>query len=319
MTQPVQILLVGLAALVAGFVGSQYIDAGLLYLLSEALLLLFMAQMWNLLAGYGGLVSMGHQAFVGLGAYGFFALVNFGILPLWVALPVAAALVGLFALPLGLALFRLRNAYFSVAMWVVAEIFVILFSKFGALGGTGGITLRPQGSSLDIPIERYVFALALISCVGFAMAMRWVLSRPAGLAILAVRDNEEAAQAAGVNVRRLHLSLFALSAAGCAWAGGLYYANVLYLTPTDAFQINWVIAMMFIAVVGGIGLLGGPVLGVLIFIGLREFVTTLGLSGGIYWIVMGFIVIGILLYAPRGLWPVVAQIFKNKTIERKSA
>ncbi|MGV1831122.1 branched-chain amino acid ABC transporter permease [Agrobacterium vitis] len=310
--------LVAVIGLVA-FFASGYIDPGLLYLLSEALLLLFMAQMWNLLAGYGGMVSMGHQAFVGLGAYLFFALANFGVLPVGAALPVAALAVGLMALPLGLLLFRLRNAYFSVAIWVVAEILVILFSKFSALGGTGGMTLRPDGGNLDLPLEQYVFAIALFSCVGFTLAMRWVLARPTGLAILAVRDNEDAAQAAGVNVQKLHLALFAISAAGCAWAGSLYYANVLYLTPTDAFQINWVIGMMFIAVVGGIGTLTGPVIGTVIFISLRELLTSFGFSGSIYWIVMGLIVIVTLVYAPRGLWPALHTLFRRMSIERKSA
>lgn len=296
-------LAVGLVAAIAGAI---LIDSGTLFLLCEVLVIFLLAQMWNLLAGFAGQISLGHQAFVGLGAYTLFYIANQTAIPLWVVLAIVPVLVGLVAIPLGIVMFHLKQAYFAVGMWVVAEILLQLAAKAQWLGGTGGLILRPGGEMLSGEPERQAFAIAGFAAVALVVALRVFLRTKLGLATLALRENEAAAASAGVDVRRLHLLLFCLTAAGTAAAGGLYYVTALYVAPTDAFQINWVIAMMFVTVIGGLGTLTGPALGTFILIGAREAMTAAGFSGGQYWIAMGMLAVVVLLIAPRGLWPAIS-------------
>ncbi len=310
MIRPFELAAVALA-LGLGILGARMLDAGLLFLACEVLTLFIMAQMWNLLAGYGGQVSLGHQVFVGIGVYALFLTANATTLPLWLVLAGVPFAVALAAIPLGMVMFHLKAAYFAVGMWVVAEIVQQIAYKMPFVRGTAGLVLRPGGQSIQGYPEQIVFVIALVAAVGLMVALRVFLRTRAGLATLALRDNEGAARAAGVNVQRLHLILFCVTAGGCAGAGALYYITTLYVTPNDAFQLNWIVAMMVVTVIGGTGTLAGPVLGVAILIGLREGMTAAGFSGDQYWIVMGLLSVAVLLVSPRGLWPTLAGIFRK--------
>lgn len=293
------------AALPAALAAVWFIDPGFQFLLVEALVLFLMAQMWNLGAGYAGQVSFGQQLFVGAGAYALFAIANGTAIPVWVVVALVPVLVGLAAVPLGLVMFPLKHAYFAIGMWVVAEIAQQLVLKTPALGGTGGLTLRPGGAPMPGFPEQIVLGLCVFGSVALIVGLRVFLRTRTGLATLAMRDNPEAAAGAGVDLRRLHLIIFALSAAGTALAGAMYYTTTLYTSPLDAFQVNWVVSTMFIVVIGGIGTLTGPVLGTALLITLREVMTAWGYSGDQYWIVMGAIAMVTLLFLPRGLWPAI--------------
>lgn len=310
MIRPFEMAAIALA-LGLGILGARTLDAGLLFLACEVLTLFLMAQMWNLLAGYGGQVSLGHQVFVGIGVYALFLTANATPLPLWLVLAGVPFAVAIAAIPLGMVMFHLKAAYFAVGMWVVAEIVQQLAYKMPFVRGTAGLVLRPGGQPIQGYPEQVVFVIALVAAVGLMVALRIFLRTRAGLATLALRDNEGAARAAGVNVQRLHLVLFCVTAGGCAGAGALYYITTLYVTPNDAFQINWIVAMMVVVVIGGTGTLMGPVLGVAILIGLREGMTAAGFSGDQYWIVMGLLSVTVLLLSPRGLWPALAGLFRK--------
>jgi branched-chain amino acid transport system permease protein len=277
-------------------------------LAGEVLLGIAMAQMWNLLAGYGGLLSLGHQLFVGLGAYVLFeATQRLGLAP-YVVLPLSG-LAGAFAAALlAPALFRLREAYFSIGLWVFAEIAALLVSKSATLGSTAG---RPLDISALGDVEQFAAinfwvacALGLGSLAGLYALMRSRL----GLALMAVRDNELAAQSVGIAVGRVRLAAFVISGAGCALAGGAYYMGAMFVAPDSAFDINWVVMMMFATLIGGIGTLEGPLVGVLVWFALRELLGTwLGLPGGVYLMAMGAVAVVASLVAPRGLWGLAQQ------------
>lgn len=131
----------------AAWLAPHWLDAGLLRLACEVLLAICMAQMWNLLAGYGGLMSLGHQLFIGVGAYALFDLAQrTGVSPYWL-LPLTGLAGALSAALIAPALFRLRDAYFAIGIWVVAEVVTLLISKTAALGGSAGLTL--DMSALD--------------------------------------------------------------------------------------------------------------------------------------------------------------------------
>jgi branched-chain amino acid transport system permease protein len=299
---------VGLAAAVAAALLPHVLDGGTLRLLAELVLAVGMAQMWNLLAGYTGLLSLGHQLFVAAGAYALFeATQRLGLAPAW-ALPIAAVVGGLLAAMLAPLLFRLRDAYFAIGLWVFAEIGALIVSKSATLGGSAGKPLDLSGIEDLEAFGTLSFRLAVLVGVGL-LGVVWALMRSRlGLALRTVRDNELAARSVGVDVWRVRLVALVVSGAGCALAGAAHYMGAMFLAPDAAFDINWVVMMMFATLIGGVGTIAGPVLGVLAWFVLREvFATALGLPGGWYLIGMGLFAMAVSLYAPRGLWGLLAR------------
>ena len=301
------VLIVAAGALTAGVLPA-IADAGMLRLGGEILLALAMAQMWNLLAGYTGLVSLGQQAFVGIGAYVLFDVSQrLGVSPFWL-LPVAGVAGACAAAMVAPALFRLKDAYFSVGLWVFAEIVYLLVSKSDFLGQTSG---RPLDTSQIADLERFQMHAFWVACtIGFgAVAGLHVLMRSRlGLALLTVRDNDVAAASLGVDVWRVRFAAFAISGFGCALAGAAHYMASLFVAPESAFDVNWVVMMMFVTLIGGIGTIEGPVVGVVIWFGLRELLTNaFGLTGGWYLIGMGAVAVAVALWAPKGVWGLVRE------------
>jgi branched-chain amino acid transport system permease protein len=283
---------------------------GALRFATECLLILSMAQMWNLLAGYAGLVSFGHQVFVGIGAYALFLVSDtLDISPYWaLALaPIAcAAVASVVALPL----FRLREAYFSIAMWVFSEIIAALVMKASWLGGTSGLPLK-SSRLLDLDwFEPVMFWVAAVLALGTIGGLFVLMRSSFGLGLMSVRDNDLAAMSVGVDVQRNRFIVFVLSSAGCGSAGAVSFLGNLYLSPAAAFDVNWVVYMMFIVMIGGIGTLEGPIIGTMIFFGLREVITDqLGFSAGWYLVALGTVGVTVMLWSPRGLWPPVRDRF----------
>lgn len=274
-----------------------------LRLLMEALAFLALAQMWNLLAGYTGLVSVGQQAYVGLGGYLFFALAIFGGFPVMVAMGSAAVITAVIALPVGWIAFRLNGAYFAIGTWVIAEVFRLVAAQVGALGGGSGISLpvqiaRSLGSRQVMELTMYYIAFAIgISSV----LVVWLLLRSKwGLALTAIRDSELAAETLGVNTRRVKFLIYILTAGFTALAGSFIFLQKLRITPEAAFSLNdWTAFVIFIVVIGGIGTIEGPIIGVIVFFALREFAADWGTW---YLMLMGGIAIAVMLIDKRGLW-----------------
>ena len=294
-----------LGALVVG-AAPWLIGEGALRFVSEAMLMLAMAQMWNLLAGYAGLVSMGQQVFVGLGAYClFFTSISLKVAPFWV-LPLSPLLCAAVAAVVALFLFRLREAYFAIGTWVFSEVVSLLISKTERLGGERGIGL-PTARLIDARwLEPLTFWISAVIAVGAVAGTYALLRSRVGLGLMTVRDNDVAAASIGVDVWRNRFIAFVIAAAGCGLAGAVSFTATLYVAPGFAFDPNWVVAMMFIVIIGGIGTLEGPILGVVIYFALRELLTVaFGLTGGWYLVGLGIVAIATMLFEPAGLWPLV--------------
>ncbi|HSV36686.1 branched-chain amino acid ABC transporter permease [Ramlibacter sp. WS9] len=297
------LLAAAVAAAALAAMAPRFADAGVLRLCAEILLAICMAQMWNLLAGYTGLLSLGHQIFVGIGAYVLFeGSQRLGVAPYWL-LPAAGLAGGLAAALMAPALFRLREAYFSIGLWVFAEIAYLAVSKAPFLGSSAGRTL--DLSAIDDPEKFQAISFWVACAIGAcALAGVYALMRSRlGLALMTVRDNELAARSIGVDVWRVRLPAFVASGFGCALAGAAYYMGGMFVSPNAAFDINWVVMMMFATLIGGVGSIEGPVIGVLVWFALRELLATwLGLPGGWYLIGMGAVAMVVSLVAPRGIW-----------------
>jgi branched-chain amino acid transport system permease protein len=286
------------------------VDDGTLRLLAEMLLAICMAQMWNLLAGYTGLLSLGHQLFIGIGAYALFqGTQRWGVSPYWM-LPMAGGAGALATAALAPALFRLRDAYFSIGLWVFSEIVYLFVSKTPALGSNGGIGLDLSALQEVESFQAVSFWIACAIGLGAWIGILALVRSRLGLAMLAVRENELAARSAGVDVWRVRFPAFVVSGFGCAIAGAAYFMGGMFVTPDSAFDIDWAVMMMFATLIGGVGSLEGPVIGVAVWFGLRETLTTwLHLPGGWYLMVMGAVAVLASLVAPRGLWGVLQQRF----------
>jgi len=280
-------------------------------LMGELFLYLALASLWNLMAGYAGLVSVGQQAYVGFGGYMLFALTIFAGFPPVVAIVGAGALGALVSVPVALLIFRLRGAYFAIGTWVIAEVFRLSFAQVSALGGGSGSSLPVKivRSMADGRSERealsYWLALGIAFCVIAAVYM-FLRSRQ-GLALTAIRDNELAASSLGIDIWRTKFVVYVVASALTAMVGALIFLQKLRISPDAAFSVNdWTAFVIFIVVIGGIGTIEGPIIGTLIFFALRE---TLADLGTVYLMVLGVVTILIMLRAPKGLWGLVRARF----------
>jgi branched-chain amino acid transport system permease protein len=269
---------------------------------------LALAQMWNLLAGYAGLVSVGQQAFVGLGGYGLFVFaIWLGLSPL-AALPAAGLAAAVIALPTAFVVFRLRGAYFAIGTWVVAEVYRLLLAQITALGGGSGMSL-PVAVVRDIAEgrelrERLVYWVALAIAAG-AVALVYLLLRSRhGLALTAIRDSEPASRSLGVDTLRTKVIVYIAAAFGTGMVGALVFLQKLRISPDAAFSIGWTADIIFIVVIGGIGTIEGPIVGTLVFFALRELLAD---YGSIYLILLGATAVVVMLKAPQGIWGLVAE------------
>lgn len=284
------------------------------------LTMLVLAQFWNLLAGYGGLVSIGQQAFVGMGAYALF-----GVVILWGMDPVPAILFAgiaalVIAVPTAFFAFRLNGAYFSIGTWVIAEVVRLLVAQWKTLGGGTGTSL-PRDATRDMwfietlentlgvrsAAARDILAywLALVLALTTIGGIYWLLRTRRGLALAAVRDNTEAAKSVGVDAERMKWIVFLTSAFGTGLAGGLIYMQKARISPDAAFSVtDWTAYVIFIVVIGGIGTIEGPIIGVFVFFALQSLLADFG---SWYLMTLGVLAIVIMLFAPRGLWGLLSE------------
>jgi len=268
-----------------------------------------LASLWNLMAGYSGLVSVGQQAYVGFGGYALFGLAIFlGVHPL-LAIVLAGLLGALIAVPIAPLLFRLQGAYFAIGTWVLAEVFRLGFAQVAALGGGSGISL-PAGIVTGIAASRelremlvYWTGLALaIAALAFVIVL---LRSRTGLALTALRDSETASESLGIDIWRTKLGVYVVAAALTSMTGAFIFLQKLRISPDAAFSVNdWTAYVIFIAVIGGIGTIEGPIVGTIVFFLLRETLSELGTT---YLLILGAVAIAVMLKAPKGLWGTVSE------------
>ena len=281
-------------------------------LIGEFMVYLALASLWNLLAGYAGLVSVGQQAFVGFGAYTVFSLALLaGWNPLY-AVPIAGLATAAVAVPVAKLVFRLQGAYFAIGTWVVAEVFRLLFAQISALGGGSGKSMPTDVVKLigatKFWREATIYWLALALGLGSLAIVYGLLRSPIGLALTAIRDNETASVSLGVRIERVKFYVYVLVAGLTGMVGGLFALQKIRISPDAAFSVNdWTAFVIFIVVIGGIGTIEGPIIGAVVYFLLREFLSDLG---SIYLLILGMLAIAVMLVAPKGLWGNVKSRFQ---------
>ena len=273
--------------------------------MTTLLILVLLAVMWNALAGYGGLVSVGQQAFIGLGAYGTVWLVNHNMNP-YRAMIVAALFCGAIAVPLSFVVLRFRGAQFAIGMWVVAEVAAIFISFDQSLGAGTGTSLIELNYYTPNQRQEYTYWLTL-GMTAFFIGLLFVLLRTRlGASLQAIRDDEDAAASLGVRVVAGKRILFVLAAAGCGAAGSMTLANTLFIEPTSIFGVQWTAYMIFMVLVGGLGTFEGPIIGAIVLFVIQNHY---GNSGVWYLVGLGAAAILFALLLPRGIWGTVLDRF----------
>ncbi|MEZ5740160.1 MAG: branched-chain amino acid ABC transporter permease [Burkholderiaceae bacterium] len=293
-----QALMLGLVIVLASL--PWWADLGTMSSAVEFLYYLAIAQLWNLLAGYGGLVSIGQQAWLGLGAY---VLVAFALHtdynPYW-ALPLGGLAALVLAWPASRLLFRLNGAYFAVGSWVIAEVFRLFFANVTSLGGGTGTSITSSLMAID---EWWLDALSVWSALSIAvlsvLGVYLFLRSRHGLALTAVRDSETASGALGVPVQKVKLTVYLASAFGFGVVGVLVYLVKLRVSPDAAFSVEWSALAFLIVIIGGFGTIEGPIIGAIVYFVLRSLLAD---YGSWYLVSLGVLAIAVMLVERRGIW-----------------
>jgi branched-chain amino acid transport system permease protein len=287
---------------VLGFVPIAFIPV-VIQQTTSFLILVILASMWNALAGYGGLVSVGQQAYIGFGAYAVIFLTQRDVEP-YLSIVIAALASGVLALVVSPLLLRLRGGVFAIATWVVAETVGLIFLMQSSLGGGTGVSLRALNVYAVADRRAYTYWITLAFTVLLLGGVLLLLRRRTGAALQAIRDDEDAAASVGVRTRPLKLILFVLAGVGCGAAGALTLANTLFIQPQSIFGVQYTAYMIFMVLVGGLGSFEGPILGALVFfVAQNEFADL----GAWYLIGLGLVAIAFALFLPRGLWSLIGD------------
>jgi branched-chain amino acid transport system permease protein len=266
-------------------------------------ILVLMAAMWNALAGYGGLVSVGQQAFIGVGAYATIYLTHAGVEG-YTAMAISILVTGGIAFATSFLVLRLRGGEFAIAMWVIAEVFRQIVSFDPSVGGGTGISLTALSGYGPDYQRAYTYWWALGAAVGALLVLFVLLRSRYGAALQAIRDDERAAASLGVRVLSSKRLIFVLTSAGCGAAGAAILANTLFIQPNTIYSIQWTAMMVFMVLVGGLGTFEGPVVGAAILFVLQD---QFGNGGVWYFVGLGSAAILFALFMPRGIWGTITD------------
>ena len=279
------------------------LDAGMVDRLTTLFIYGILALMWNALAGYAGQVSVGHQAFFGLGAYAAVRIADAGIPP-YAAMGLAAVAVAAAAAPISFLMLRLRGGEFAIGMWVLAALVHLLVNLDPLVQGETGTSFIGLQQYAPEARREMTYWMALAVMVGLGWCVFALLRSRAGIALQAIRDDDEAAASVGVRVRPAKRLIFVLSALGCAAAGALWLATAVTFQPKTYFSVQWTAYMLFMVLVGGIGTFEGPIIGAIVFFTME---TLFGATGVSYLIGLGCVAVLFALFVPKGLWGEIEQ------------
>jgi branched-chain amino acid transport system permease protein len=291
------------AAIVVLAFAPAFLGAGLVDRLTALFIYVILAAMWNALAGFGGLVSVGQQLFFGVGAYFTVRLADAGVDP-FVSIFIAGVAVALFSLPVSLFMLRLKGGEFAIGMWVIAELTHLLVNLDRLINGETGTSLISLNAYEATTRRETIYWLALAAMTAMLASLFVLLRSRIGAAIQAIRDSEEAAASIGVRVVATKRVLFVLAAFGIGIAGSLWLATSVSFQPKTYFSVQWTAYMIFMVLVGGIGRFEGAIVGAIIFFLIE---TWFGAMGVWYLIGLGATALAFSLLLPHGLWGAIER------------
>ena len=270
----------------------------------QFLTVLALAEFWNLMMGYAGIISVGQQGYIGIGAYALWFLSDQLNINPFVAVVIAAVGGAIIALPSAALVFKLRGGYLAIGTWVIAEILRLIMTNINSAGGNSGVSIQsPLSLGVNVWITgTYWWALgaALLS-----IGVTYVLLRSrTGLALKSIRDDDLAAESLGVNLWRTKLYTFVIAGAGSALTGAVVALSLLRVQPSAAFSLNWMAEIIFIVIIGGVGTIEGPIIGAVLYFILLQ---TTAAYGEWYYIVLGLVAIVVAVVSPQGIYGYIVQ------------
>ena len=306
MSGPRQLGGIALFALLVACVPLATSSGATLNFVMMALYATLIAQAWNILGGFGGQFSFGHALFFGSGAYIQAIAQLQGGLNAWVALGLAVAGAAIVGLLIGALSFRygLKGSYFALVTLAFAEVFRILATSVPFTGGGVGLMLplREAPSNMQFATRAGYLWVVLVFVVAALLVTWWLRNGRFGAWLQAVRDNEDAARAVGVNPFRVKLGAIGISAAFMGVAGAFYVQVFQYIDPGIAYGSTTSVEALVAAIVGGVGTLWGPVLGAVVLHLLADLTRNLfGELPGINMVIYGTVLVLIVIFLPRGI------------------
>jgi len=268
------------------------------------LLLITLAEAWNLLAGYGGLVSLGTASFFGLGAYTLTKLLSDPSDSIILAMLAGGVVAALMALLVSRAVFRLRGLYFTVGTLALAEALRLFMVNYRGLGGASGLFL-----AVDPPAQREMVWLALGLLAFATLVVTLATATRFSILLRAVRDDEDAANQIGIRPFRIKLIAFLLASTLTGMAGALQALKVGTVEPYGTFGIQWTVAVLSVVIIGGQGLRLGPAVGAVFLVALSELLAE---YPALQLALTGAILIGVIRLAPLGLVGLVQRLLARK-------
>jgi len=260
-----------------------------------------LASMWNLLAGYAGMVSLGQQMFIGMGGYTLAVSSMYYDTPIFLGVIFGGLISVILALIISLPVFRMKGVYFAIGTWVIAESLGLCFSNWKYVKYGMGLFIQP---AYKLSMSTIYYAALLVS-IGSIALVYLLLRSNLGLALMAIRDDDVASEGMGVDIFRCKLTCFLISAFVSGVAAGILYLNTIFIQPFEAFGIGWTVNLLFIVIIGGIGTVEGPIVGAVILIILQQFLSE---YVGYNLIIFGVITILVIFFMPTG----IAGAFQRK-------
>lgn len=279
-------------------------DSSYMRLLTELACYFVMAQMWNLLAGYGGLVSIGQQAYIGIGGYALIVFANIlGFNPFF-SIILCGVFAALISIPVSQVVFRLPGGAFAIGTWAVAEIFRLLVANTTVLGGGSGASLYALKEFEKATRESLTFWISIAGSYSSVLFVYLLLRSKFGLALTAMRDSEIASLSQGIDVKKTKLYVYIISAFGFGISGGLYFLSNLRISPDAAFGVSWSPLIIFMVIIGGVGTIEGPLLGAVLFFILSKVFEDYGTW---YLSTLGVLAIVVTIWFPKGVWGYISD------------
>jgi branched-chain amino acid transport system permease protein len=259
------------------------------------------AEIWSFLAGHLGIVSLGQQAFIGLGMYTVLIICEIFRWPIWTALVLAGFVGAIVAAFVSLSFLRLRGFYFAFSTMLISEILFNIFLNWSFVGGASG---KMVSVSREIPGIATYYLSGLVSLISI-LTIYFIHNSKLGFGVRAIGCDEDVAEEVGVNVFACKASCFIIGGFITALAGSLLVLHTTYVSPSVSFNFEWMMALVFIAIVGGRGTLIGPIIGSIIYIVLRSVI--LSAYVGLSLLLLGVACIVMLIVAPEGVWGIISK------------
>ena len=305
-------VLVLLALIALPFVANVFGEAFYIALATRILIFALAATSLNLILGFGGMVSFGHAAFLGVGAYTVVILSQMGVVDAWVAWPTAMVVAGLFALLIGAVSLRTQGVYFIMITLAFAQMMYYLVVSFKAYGGDDGMSLpaRSRIGFLDMSNDTHFYYVTLLACVAVLVLIALVLNARFGHVLQAIRENEVRMQSLGYAVFRYKLCAFVMSGALAGLAGALLANQSGFVSPA---MMQWSQSgmLMMMVILGGVGHLYGGVWGAIVFLLLEETLSHFT----IHWqLGLGALLLMVVLLLPNGLTSALTYLRKERSV-----